>query len=335
MSSTGKAAFGNLVDLASEKLGGKALATSDDFFAEKENLVKASPAVFLPDEYTDRGKWMDGWESRRKRVPGYDWCIVQLGAPGVIAGLDIDTSFFLGNHPPFASLEALCLDGSPDVATLTAPGAPWKEILSQAPLAPGSQNVFGISSTERFTHVRLNIYPDGGVARLRVYGTVAPDWGSLPKGEDLDLAAVVHGGVVVGCSDMFFGSKDNMIMPGRARNMGDGWETRRKRAAGPDWAVVRLGARGTLARLELDTQHFKGNFPHECRVEGLDLGADRFLLFAGRTYPWQEIVPLTRMKADHRHFFEDLKGRGPFTHIRIESHPDGGLARFRAWGRKA
>ncbi|MCA9604385.1 MAG: allantoicase, partial [Myxococcales bacterium] len=258
--------FVNLIDLAAEALGGRALACTDDFFASMDNLVKPGRGIFEPDRYTDRGKWMDGWESRRKRVPGHDWCVVALGAPGVIRAVDIDTNHFLGNHPPFASLEAAHLaDGA------SIDGAEWIELVPQSPLRPGSQNLFTVHEDRTFTHVRLHIYPDGGVARLKVWGEVRPtfeppalDDATAPHvtGGEVDLAAVINGGKALACSDAFFGPMDNLLLPARATYMGGGWETRRKRPApGNDWILIRLGAPGTLSVLELDTNHFKGNFP--------------------------------------------------------------------------
>lgn len=330
--STGAASFGDLVELSSARVGGKALACSDEFFAPKENLLEPGRGIFIPDKYTEFGKWMDGWESRRKRVPGYDWCILKLGIPGVVMGVDIDTNHFLGNYPPFASLEALEDDSDPSVATLTGKKAKWVGILPQAPLRGSSQNLFAIAAGRRFTHLRLNIYPDGGVARLKVYGRAAPDWSRFKKGAPIDLAAVENGGTVAGCSDMFFGNKDNMLMPGRSKDMGDGWETRRRRGPGSDWCVVALGAPGRLVKLEVDTNHFKGNHPDTLMIEGIDLRGDALLFYAGREYAWTEVLPRTKMKPHFRHFLDaELAARGPFTHLRLTSFPDGGVSRFRAW----
>jgi allantoicase len=187
------AAFAGLVDLADERLGGKALTASDEFFAPKENLLKPGPAHFDPDRYTDLGKWMDGWESRRKRVAGHDWCIVRLGLAGVVQGVDIDTSHFLGNHPPYASLEGGVFE---DDRAAQASGASWQALVERSPLAPGSHNLIPAARTGEWTHVRLHIYPDGGVARLRVFGTVSPDWRRLASRGRVDAAALPAGGTV-------------------------------------------------------------------------------------------------------------------------------------------
>lgn len=338
----GAAAFTGLVNLLAEELGGRALYTNDDFFAGMENLVKPGRGVFLPDEYTDRGKWMDGWESRRKRGPGHDFCVLELGARGVVRGLDIDTNHFLGNHPPYASVEACVAPRGASEKALAS--AAWTEILTQSPLRPGSQNLFAVQDGNAYTHVRLNIYPDGGVARLRVYGVVEPDFENediddetrprLEMGE-VDLAAVKNGGLALACSDAFFGPMNNLIAPGRAKNMGGGWETKRRRGPGHDWIVVKLGARGEVGLVELDTNHFKGNFPDRAELLGIDAHGARITdLLASET--WQEVLPMQKLAASTRHFYRDeLAARGPFTHVMMRIHPDGGVSRLRVWGKRA
>src|SRR5918999_341484 len=267
--------FTNLVDLASERLGGAVLYANDDFFAPKENLLKASAAVWREGAYTERGKWMDGWESRRRRTPGFDWCLVRLGAPGRVRGVVVDTSFFRGNFPESCSLEGCAAPPNADVETLTAESIEWAELLPQRPLAGDSQNPFYVTSDERVTHLRFKIYPDGGVARLRVYGEVVPDWKALARRGEIDLAAAENGALVLACSDMFFGHRHNLIMPGRGADMGDGWETKRRRGPGHDWAVIKLGARArAIRRVEVDTSHFKGNYPDTCSLEACELPPD-------------------------------------------------------------
>ncbi len=325
------AVFTGLVDLAALGLGGKVLLASDDFFAEKENLIKPGRGVFIADKYTERGKWMDGWETRRKRGPGHDWCIVKLGAPGVIEGVDIDTNHFLGNHPPYASIDALCLES--EVADRELEKERWVEILPKSALKQGSQNIFAVTDDRRWTHVRLNIYPDGGVARLRVYGRVRRDWSLCRPDELVDLAAASNGGLVTACNDMFFGNKNNMIMPGRAANMGEGWETRRRREPGHDWAVVKLAQPGRIRKIEVDTNHYKGNFPDSCWIDGSYAPGQEIDNLNAAGFDWREILPETKLQADHRHFFEkELRSEGPYTHIRLSISPDGGVSRFRVMG---
>lgn len=316
--------FPGCVDLAGERVGGRVLAANDEFFAPKENLLKPEPAVFIPGKFTSRGKWMDGWETRRRRTPGHDWCVIRLGVPGTLRGVDIDTSHFLGNHPPFASIEACRSGGRFDPAA-----APWTTVLEKAKLKPGSHNLFGLSGGP-FTHLRLNIYPDGGVARLRVYGEAAPD---LKPGRVVDLASILNGGCVLAANDMFFGPKDNLILPDRPRNMGDGWETRRKRGPGHDWVVLRLGAPGRLRRILIDTTHFKGNYPDRASVEGL-LSRDRALDPARiERLPWRPVLPPVKLKPHARHSFaREILSGGPFSHLRLRIYPDGGVSRLRAYG---
>jgi allantoicase len=325
-------AFTELVDLASERLGGAAIACNDDFFAPKENLVRARPAIFIDGKYTDRGKWMDGWESRRRRaLPGHDWCIVRLGLPGVVRGVEIDTSFFRGNFPESASIEGCWAPGHPDEATLTG-ATGWFELLPRAALRGDSRNHFDVSAEVAVTHVRLNIFPDGGVARLRVHGEVVPDWRRvLRRGGPLDLAAVELGGRAVATSDMFFGSRHNLLMPGRAADMSDGWETKRRRGPGFDWVIVALGARGTIDHVEVDTAHFKGNFPDACSLEVCDAPGASVAELQARE--WQELLPRTKLLAHTRHHYEEaLAACGPVTHARFNIYPDGGVSRLRLHG---
>jgi allantoicase len=309
------------LDLASERLGGSVLYANDDFFAEKENLLKPSQPVWKEHEYTDRGKWMDGWESRRKRVPGHDFAIVRLGLRGVVRSVVVDTSFFRGNFPESCSIEGTSARGDAPVEDLLA--AEWRELLPRSPLQGDHQNVFTVSFPHAVTHVRLNIFPDGGVARLRVLGEVVPEWrlaGGL--GNEIDLAAAENGARVLTCSDMFFGPKHNLIMPGRAHNMSDGWETKRRRGPGHDWVIVQLTTEGTLRRIEVDTNHFKGNYPDTCSIDGSMDGES-----------WSEVLPRTKLQAHTRHFFiDELAGHGPFTHVRVNVFPDGGISRLRVWG---
>jgi allantoicase len=323
--------FTEYIDLASERIGGRALSCSDDFFAEKENLLKPGRGVFIPEKYTDRGKWMDGWESRRKRGPGHDWCIVQLGTPGIIHGVDIDTNHFLGNHPPFASIDAVNETEGSDLEV-----ASWKEVLSKSPLAPGSQNFFAIEDKNVYSHLRLNIYPDGGVARLKVYGEVFKEWGKVKVDETIDLASILNGAKAILCNDMFFSHMDNLLFPGKGINMGDGWETKRNRTPNNrDWVVIRLAHKGIIDKILVDTCHFKGNYPDSCTLEGALLTAAEENKCNSDIIKWTTILSSTKLGADKEHLFEkEIERHGPFTHVRLNIFPDGGVSRLRLWGRK-
>ncbi len=328
--------FTELTDLAAERLGGKVLFATDDFFAEKENLLKPGRGIFIPDKYTDRGKWMDGWESRRKRIPGHDWAVIQLATSGRITGFDIDTNFFLGNHPPHASIEAAYINNSSSITDPIAIGwekVLWKEILPKSHLDAGSQNFYLSTSDELFTHLRLHIYPDGGVARLKVYGNVYKDWSSQNKNEEIDLAAAINGGAALLCNDMFFSSMNNLIMPGRGINMGDGWETKRNRTPNNrDWVILKLAHIGTIERVIVDTCHFKGNYPDGCSIEAC-YSTDDNLVIENKT-KWDMILPPQKLSADHEHeFIAEVIKHTPVTHVRLNIFPDGGVSRLRLFGK--
>jgi allantoicase len=328
--------FTELIDLASEKLGGAVLFANDDFFAPKENLLKAAAPVFIEGKYTDRGKWMDGWESRRRRTPGFDWCIIRLGLPGIVRGVIVDTSYFRGNYPEHCSLDGATFSGLPSVEALTDESVQWVPLLPQLPLAGDSQNPFPVQYDERLTHLRLKIFPDGGVARLRVYGIVSPDWERLTRsGGDVDLAAAENGALVISCSDMFFGHRHNLIMPGRAANMSDGWETKRRRGPGHDWAIIKLGRPGVINSVEVDTSHFKGNFPESCSLETCNAaGNPEEDKLTDLSASWSSLLPRTTLQAHTRHYFDDdLLDTGVATHLRFNIYPDGGISRLRVYGK--
>jgi allantoicase len=346
--------FTGLVDLAAAAFGGRALGASDEFFAAAENLVLPGRGVFVEGRFTDQGKWMDGWESRRRRAPrpgpdgDCDWCVLQLGAPGEVVGFDVDTNHFVGNHPPFASIEGLpSVDGDSGArASLDELLArrDWLDLLAQSPLRPGSQNLFVAMPRAPVGHVRLRIFPDGGVARLRVFGRVAPRWQPARAGDDpglpaalspdaVDLAALRNGGQALACSDAFFGPMNNLLLPGRADNMGGGWETRRRRGPGYDWILIKLGAPGGIDVVEVDTNHFKGNFPDRCSVEAIRAPDARITELIGSS-AWATIVPEVKLRAHDRQFFDAGAGAVAATHVRLNIFPDGGVSRLRLWGRR-
>ena len=267
---------------------------------------------------------MDGWESRRRRTPGHDWCIVALGMRGVVRGVNVDTSFFTGNFPTHCSIDAMDAARALPRTLHASEGPPWFELLPKSALSGDSQNFLVIKDERACTHLRLNIFPDGGVARLRAYGDVVVDWKRPVKGS-VDLAAIHNGGLVIDVSDKHYGSPNNMLMPGRAHNMGDGWETRRRRGPGHDWAIVRLGTAGTITKVELDTNHFKGNYPDSASIEGR-LGDG----------PWTELLTQTKLRPHHRHFFaKELHAHSPVSQVRLNIYPDGGVSRLRVYGRVA
>jgi allantoicase len=311
--------FVELVNLASERLGASVVEANDEFFAGKERLIRTRPPIWVEHRYTDRGKWMDGWETRRRRDPGHDWCVLRLGAPGIVRGVDVETTYFKGNYPESCAID-VCDEAEP-----------WIEILSRTRLEGDSHNLIAITGAPKATHVRLRIFPDGGVARLRVYGDVVPDWHRLRLRGEVDLAAVEHGGLVVACSDMFFGSRHNLIMPGDVRAMHEGWETKRRRGEGHDWAIIRLGVPGTIARAEVDTRLFRGNAPGACSLEICRSGSA--VPAPGDT--WVDLLPRTPLEPDARRIFDKLASGSTATHVRFNIFPDGGVGRLRLFGRPA
>lgn len=327
--------FLQLADLAAECLGGRVVYANDDFFAPKENLLKESKPVFIEGKYTSRGKWMDGWETRRRRTPGHDWCILRLGLPGIIHGIVVDTSFFTGNYPERFSLEACNLQEQPphknEIKQLSSTKASWAQIFPETALKGDSQNLFAVQNGNRFTHLRFRIYPDGGVARLRVHGQAVPTPKQLARGE-IDLVAVENGGSVVTSSDQFYGAPRNLLMPYRAKNMGDGWETKRRRGPGNDWVVLKLGVPGTIRRIEVDTTHFKGNYPDSCSLEACNANETMVDASNINLQAWKELLPRTRLKPNRRHVFSKIAALTPSTHIRFQIFPDGGVSRLRAFG---
>jgi allantoicase len=306
-----------LPDLASRTLGGAVVAANDEFFAARENLVLPHPAVART-EFGHKGKEYDGWETRRRRSPGHDWAIVRLGAPGVVAGVVIDTAFFTGNYPPQASLDGAAVEGHPSVAELER--ADWQPLLPLSDLAGDTANTFPVDSDRRLTHVRLAIHPDGGVARLRVHGTVVPDPRLVDAGP-FDLAALENGGRVTGVSNAFYGSPHQLIGRGVARSMGEGWENARRRGEGNDWVDVSLACEGVVTLAELDTSWFLGNAPGTAALTGRAAdGAE------------VELLPRTRLQPDTRHRFVLPCAPGVGS-VRLDVFPDGGMARLRLWGR--
>lgn len=314
-------------NLADPRINAEAIYATDDFFADKQRMLKPEAAVFVDDLYDDNGKWMDGWESRRKRVIGHDYCVVRLGLAGHIKGVDIDTSHFTGNYPPAASLEACYCEGDPDDST------EWQEILPAVSLQGDSHHYHTIDNAQVFSHVRLNIYPDGGVARLRIYGEPRCDWDDKSD-ELIDLLAIENAGRAITCNDQHFGSILNVNMPGRGINMGDGWETRRRREPGNDWAIFALGHLGEIEKIIVDTAHFKGNFPDQCSIQAAHMtgGTDDSLIT--QSMFWHELLPPQKLQMDAIHeFTKQVQNIGPITHIRLNIIPDGGISRLRLFGK--
>ena len=316
--------FTRLVGLADRRWGSSVVAANDELFAERENLIKPEPAVFRPRTFGAKGQVYDGWETRRRRTPGVDWAVVRLGAAGIVRGVVVDTAFFTGNYPPEVSVEGTALEGYPSPDELSA--ASWLPLVPRSAVAGDTRNAFAVSCDRRVTHVRLTLYPDGGVARLRVHGEVVPDPRLLVAGP-VDLAASTNGATVTGCSNLFYASPANLISPGEAAVMADGWETARRRDDGNDWVEVRLAGPGTVRLAELDTRHFVGNAPGWARLSGVDARRHDVADAAA----WVELVPLLRLQPDTPHRLL-VAEEAEVTDVRLDIYPDGGMARLRLWG---
>ena len=317
------------INLASPRLGTKAIFATDEFFAPKERMLDDAPAVFIDDKYDDNGKWMDGWESRRRRNSGHDYCVVELGVKAVIWGVDIDTSHFTGNFPPAAFIEACLSDGVP------GDDAVWMEIIPATPLSADAHHYVKCTGLETYNYLRLHILPDGGVARLRVYGEPQASWVEGSADTIHELSAVKNGGRIVGFNNAHYGEPWRILTEGRGINMGDGWETRRRREPGNDWIILKLGAPGFVDKIEVDTAYFKGNYPDKCSLQAafVTSGTDQSVIT--QSMFWDEMMAPSKLEADTQAYFEGnaILMKTPVTHLRLNIHTDGGVSRFRVFGR--
>ncbi|MDF0606321.1 allantoicase [Neisseriaceae bacterium TC5R-5] len=318
-------------NLAHADFGAKVLSCSDQWFADAGRMLQASEPVFIVGKFDDHGKWMDGWETQRRRNGGYDHAVIKLGLAGVIKGLDIDTSHFTGNFPPAASVEACCCDGEPGSNTQ------WVELVPSTSLGSSAHHFIEIDDARVWTHLRLNIYPDGGVARFRVYGQPACNWEQQDPNALYEVSALENGGRIVAYNDAHFGVPFRMIMPGRGVNMGDGWETRRRREPGNDWCIVELGHAAIVEKIEVDTAHFKGNYPDRVSIQAayVSHGTDQSIITQAMF--WDTLLSEQKTSMDCQHFYgkEQLRELGAVTHVRLNIFPDGGVSRLRIWGRLA
>ncbi len=320
------------INFAQPRLGAKVLSVTDEFFGACERMLQPEPAIFIPGKFDDNGKWMDGWESRRKRTEGHDSCIVRLGVSGIIRGIDIDTSHFMGNQPLSAALEACyCAEGIPTDQT------EWHTILPSVPLQQDSHHLHDIQDEQVYNHIRLHMYPDGGIARLRIYGEVQFDWDAQDADEIIDLFAIEHGGKAIACSNQAFGSSTlSLNLPNRGLNMGDGWETARRRQAGNEWVILALGHPGKLSAIEIDTAYYKGNYPDRIFIEGTLISDSANETATQINTAWQTILPEQHLRMDDIHLFEkSLQDIGTVSHVRVNIIPDGGLSRIRLYGKKS
>ena len=315
-------------NLASARLGAAVTQVTDEFFADKARMLQDTPAVFIPDKYDDNGKWMDGWETRRRRGGGHDWAVVRLAVRGTIKGVDIDTSHFTGNFPPAASLEGCLSASEPDAKTL------WTPLLPITSLGSSRRHCFAVADGAPVNYVRLQIFPDGGVARLRVYGQPAPTWTAGDTKTVHELSALKNGGSIVAFNDAHYGNIAAFLIEGRGRNMGDGWETRRRREPGNDWIIVALGGTGIAEKIEVDTAFYRGNFPDRCSLQAARIEQGTRASIVTDAQFWPELLGEHKLSADTVHTFDlkQIARLGPVTHVKLNIYPDGGVSRLRIFG---
>jgi len=324
---TTKNPFQDYIDLAQPRLGSEVVYASDDFFADKARMIDPAEPIFIDGKFDDHGKWMDGWESRRKRGTGHDFTILRFGVPGVIKGIDIDTRHFTGNFPPAASIEACVSD------QIIPDESDWVLIKATTGLKGNRHHYLKITDPQAYTHLRLNIYPDGGIARLRVYGLVQAKLEPSDPAQLIDLLAMENGGRALACNDEHFGSMHNLNAPGRGANMGDGWETARRRIPGNDWAILALGQAGVVEKIEIDTAHFKGNYPDRVSIQAAHVEGGVSSQIISESLFWETLLPEQKLQMDKQHYFIDLDpALTAITHIRLNIFPDGGISRVRLFG---
>ncbi len=319
---------GRMINLAEPRLGSKVIFRTDDFFASANRIINPNPPIFKEGIFDKHGKWMDGWETRRRRRKGFDYLIVKLGKPGKIFNVDIDTSHFNGNQPTHASLEACYSNKKPNKKIR------WIKILNKKKLGPNKNHNFKIKNKSVFTHIKLNIFPDGGVARLRVYGEIEIKKINFGK-KLINLTSVLNGASIVGCNNEHFGKAENILAPGKGKNMGDGWETRRSRGKNFDWLVIKLGRTGTISKIEIDTHHFKGNYPDKCslQVGYIPKKLSNHSVIKKST-KWKSILNSVKLSANKKHGFNNkVMKKNKINFIRINIYPDGGISRIRAFGK--
>jgi len=314
-----------LINLISPKIGSYGVYANDEFFAPLERMLSEADPIFIPDKYDNHGKWMDGWETRRRRTPGYDWCLIKLGCPGTIKKIEINTKFFTGNYPPHAEIEGIYSEKQPDEKDKN-----WKTILHKTSIKGDAVNNFNAENENIINWVKLKIFPDGGVARLRLWGNVFVDWDKISKKQILELSALKNGGKIISYNNAHYGDISAILSHGRGKNMGDGWETRRRREPGNDWLIIKLGKKGYLTKAEVDTAFFKGNYPESCSIQAIDTDDISKI----KNENWVTIIPKSILNADKVHKFSiDTKFHNiEFSHVKLNIFPDGGVSRLRIFG---
>ena len=317
-----------LIDLAQSRLGSKIVFKTNEFFAPAKRIINPWPPIFKEGVFDKHGKGMDGWETKRKRGKGYDYLILKLGRPGRISKIDIDTSYFSGNQPTKVSLHA-CFSKK----KLPNKNSKWTTILKKKPTKANSHHFFNVTNKSIFTHIKLNIYPDGGVARIRIYGSM-----KILKnftGKVLNLTSVLNGATPIACNNEHFGRAENILAPGMGKNMGDGWETRRSRGKNFDWLIIKCATAGKINKIQIDTHHFKGNYPDKCSIQAAFIDkkiSSRAIV--NNSKKWKLLLNKVKLYAHKKHNFKNnLMKSKKINYIKINIFPDGGISRIRVFGK--
>jgi allantoicase len=316
-----------LIDLAQPRLRTKVIFRTDDFFASANRIISPTEPVFKVGVFDKNGKWMDGWESRRKRTKGHDYIILKLGKPGSIKKVNVDTSHFNGNQPAMVSIEG-AYSNSNKLNQLN-----WQPLLSKKKTKANSHHYFKVNSNKVFTHIKFNIFPDGGVARLRLYGSIAKS--NQLKNKKTNLASLLDGASVIACNNEHFGKAENILAPGKAKNMGDGWETRRRRDKGFDWLILNSLDGQEIDKIEISTHHFKGNFPSHCSLQATYLPSSKnYSKIVNSSTKWKYLLKDAKLSSNKVHIFKNsLMKKDKINFIKINIFPDGGISRFRIYGK--
>ena len=316
-----------LIDLAQPRLGTKVIFKTDDFFASANRIINQADPVFKDGVFDKHGKWMDGWESRRKRIKGHDYIILKLGKPGFIKKVDVDTSHFNGNQPQMISIEGTN-SSSNKINKLK-----WKPLLSKKKTRANKHHFFSTKSKKVFTHIKFNIFPDGGVARLRLFGSIAKS--NKLRNKKTNLASLLDGASVIACNNEHFGKAENVLAPGKSKNMGDGWETRRRRSPGFDWLILNSLDGKEIDKIEISTHHFKGNFPSHCSLQATYIPKSKTSKqIVSSSVKWKYLLKDAKLSSNKIHIFNNnLMKNDKINFIKINIFPDGGISRFKIYGK--
>ena len=323
------------INVASADLGSKVIFCSDEFFAPAERMLQCSEPLWIEGKFDDHGKWMDGWETRRRRDGKNDYCFIKLGQKAVINGFNINTSHFTGNYTPGVSIMGGCFasDLSESDIVNNTDNSVWFDLLKVQKLDGDSDNIFSSTDQQEVTHLKLTMYPDGGIARFHAFGSICFD-DSLYDVQQTNVAAASAGARAIYANDEHFGKLQNILTEHAPLNMADGWETRRRREPGNDWGLIELPRPAIISSIMIDTKFFKGNYPASFSICASCIEEPTDNTLKVQSMFWSELIGRQKLSMDQEHMFtlDDIKHQEPITHIRINIFPDGGISRLKLLG---